>query len=106
MFGEVLIMVEVEIKREGEFQYIEKGQGPTMLVLHGLFGALSNFTGVFRDFTSRFKVIIPILPIYSMPVLDTTVKSLARFVHRFIEFKNLKNISLLGNSLGGHVALV
>jgi pimeloyl-ACP methyl ester carboxylesterase len=34
------------------------------------------------------------------------VGGLQKFVHKFIEFKDLRNIHLLGNSLGGHVALV
>jgi pimeloyl-ACP methyl ester carboxylesterase len=31
---------------------------------------------------------------------------LAKYVHKFLEAKDLKNIHLLGNSLGGHVGLV
>jgi len=41
-----------------------------------------------------------------MPVLTTSVKSLSEFLLRFIEYKSLKDVILLGNSLGGHVALL
>jgi pimeloyl-ACP methyl ester carboxylesterase len=95
-----------EIIQEGKFQFIEKGEGPVLLSLHGLFGALSNFADLFNHFSGRFRVIIPLMPIYGLSVEDTHVKSLAAFIKEFIEFKNLEKVNLLGNSLGGHVALV
>lgn len=35
-----------EIKQDGKFKYIEEGQGEPLMLLHGLFGALSNFMGL------------------------------------------------------------
>ena len=95
-----------EVKTEGKFSYVEAGNGPTLLILHGLFGALSNFKDVFNHFSSRYRVVIPMLPIYDLPLLNTNVKSLAKHLHLFIKFKGYTNVHLLGNSLGGHVALV
>lgn len=95
-----------EIKIEGKFKYIEKGEGPVLLSLHGLFGALSNFSDLFNYFSGKFKVLIPLMPIYDLPVEDTNVKSLAAFIKDFIDFKGLEKVNLLGNSLGGHVGLV
>ena len=94
------------IKEEGEFKYIEEGTGQPLVLLHGLFGALSNWTDVVNHFSSGYRVIIPLMPIYTLPVLSTNVKSLAEFVHDFINFKQLKDIIFVGNSLGGHVTLV
>jgi len=91
---------------EGGFSYIEEGEGPVILVLHGLFGALSNFKGVLEHFSTKYTVVIPMLPIYTLPVLNTNVNSLADFLHDFIEFKGFEKVNLLGNSLGGHIALV
>lgn len=91
---------------EEEFNYISEGQGPVLLILHGLFGALSNFKDVLDAFNKEYTVVIPMMPIYQLPVEDTHVKSLAGFIHRFVKFKGYDSISLLGNSLGGHVALV
>ena len=95
-----------EIKREGKFEYVEKGEGPVIVLLHGLFGALSNFKDVINYFSKDYKVVIPLMPIYELPVLNTNVKSLAKFIHKFIVFKGYDKVSFLGNSLGGHVALV
>lgn len=95
-----------DLKEEGKFKYIEKGEGKTLVLLHGLFGALSNFEEVVNHFSPNYKVVIPMLPLYDLPVLDTNAKRLAKFLHEFIEFKGYKDVYLLGNSLGGHVALI
>ena len=46
------------------------------------------------------------LPIYELSLAKTNVKNLSKFVERFIDFKGFDEVTLLGNSLGGHVALV
>jgi pimeloyl-ACP methyl ester carboxylesterase len=96
--------MEVKIKEDNKFKYIEEGEGEVLLLLHGLFGALSNFKGIVEEFRSRYKVVIPLLPIYEMPLLDATVKGLVRHVIRFIDFKKYDSVIMLGNSLGGHIA--
>ncbi|MFT4752655.1 MAG: pimeloyl-ACP methyl ester carboxylesterase [Salibacteraceae bacterium] len=98
--------MEENIKKEGGFEYVESGEGPVVVVLHGLFGALSNFKDVFEHFGSSYRVVIPIMPLYSLPVLKTNVKNLMEHIHDFIEFKGFDTVNLLGNSLGGHVALI
>lgn len=94
------------LTREGKYNYIETGEGPVIIILHGLMGGLSNFSDV-TDFFSQngYKIIIPELPLYSMNILKTNVKSFANYLADFIEYKNLKDFILLGNSLGGHIAL-
>lgn len=95
-----------EIKQSGKFKYVEEGTGEPLVLLHGLFGALSNFKDLVDHFKSTHRVIIPLLPLYDLTVLDTTVSGLAKFVHKFFENQKLQNVHLLGNSLGGHVGLV
>jgi len=94
------------LKEENGFSYIDEGEGEVLLLLHGLMGALSNWHKVIEEFRSDYRVIIPILPIYDLPLLTTGVKTLAKYVHKFVMFKQLKDVTLLGNSLGGHVALI
>ncbi|MFD2164480.1 alpha/beta fold hydrolase [Paradesertivirga mongoliensis] len=98
--------MSLEIKEENGFKYIEEGEGDVLLLLHGLFGALSNWEDVTDTFKSQYRVIIPLLPIYELPLLTTGVTSLSKFLHKFVKFKKLKSITLLGNSLGGHVGLI
>ena len=95
-----------EIIQEGKFKYIEAGEGEPLMLLHGLFGALSNFKDLIDYFSKRNKVVVPMLPLFDLDLLHTTVGGLEKHVQKFIEFKDYKNIHLLGNSLGGHVALV
>jgi len=98
--------MDYEIKHHGKFRYVEEGEGEPLVLLHGLFGALSNFQDLIDYFKDYVKVVVPMLPLYELNLLDTTVSGLAKYVNRFIEARNYHDIHLLGNSLGGHVGLV
>ncbi len=92
---------------ENGYNYLSVGSGQPILILHGLMGGLSNFDGVFKYFPKQgYQVIAPELPIYNSSLLNTNVKFFAKFVYKFIKFKNLKDVVILGNSLGGHVGLI
>lgn len=99
-------MMTDQLKTEGKFTYAEAGEGPAIIVLHGLMGALSNFGATFNHFSNNgYKVLIPELPLYSLPLIKTNVKNLASFLKEFMELKKIDNAILLGNSLGGHIGL-
>jgi len=98
--------MEYEIIKDGKFEYLEVGEGETLMLCHGLFGALSNFADLIEKFRHTHKVVVPILPLFDLDILHTTVSGLEKHIAAFIEHKNYTNIHLLGNSLGGHVALV
>ncbi len=100
--------MNASIREEGGFKYIESGgrNGEVLLLLHGLFGALSNFEALYRRFSEEYNVVIPMLPIYEMPILEVSVTGLVDFVTRFVEYKGFDKVHLLGNSLGGHIALL
>jgi pimeloyl-ACP methyl ester carboxylesterase len=98
--------MDYEIIKEEKFEYLEVGEGETLMLCHGLFGALSNFTDLIEKFRHSYKVVVPILPLFDLDILHTTVSGLEKHIAAFIEHKNYTNIHLLGNSLGGHVALV
>mgnify|MGYP000369969920 FL=1 len=98
--------MEYEIIKDGKFDYLEVGEGETLMLCHGLFGALSNFSDLIEKFRHTHKVVVPILPLFDLDILHTSVSGLEKHIAAFIEHKNYTNIHLLGNSLGGHVALV
>ena len=98
--------MEYLVKAEGEYKYIDEGQGETLLLLHGLFGALSNWAGVINHFKSNYRVIIPLMPIHEMPIKEAGCEGLTEFIEGFVDFKGLDKFSVIGNSLGGHVALI
>ena len=95
-----------EIKQDGKFKFIEEGEGEVLILLHGLFGALSNFSDLIEYFKKSHKVVVPLLPLLDLDLLHTSVGGLQKFVSKFIDHRNYNDIHLLGNSLGGHVALV
>jgi pimeloyl-ACP methyl ester carboxylesterase len=99
--------MEYPIHKEQNFKYVEVGKGKqTLLLLHGLFGALSNFKALLNHFGKRYKVVVPLLPILELPLREVSVLSLTDYVRKFVEYRGYKNVHLLGNSLGGHIALL
>lgn len=95
-----------KIKQEEKFRYCEEGEGEVILLLHGLFGALSNFTDVISCFSTNYKVVIPILPLYELPLENSTVQGMVNHVKEFVEWKGYSKMNLIGNSLGGHIAII
>ena len=84
-------MLEKQIIAESDYRYIELGEGNPVVILHGLMGGLSNFEGVINYFPNKgYKVLVPELPVYKLPLVNSTVKSLAEFLDGFLNFKKLK----------------
>lgn len=98
--------MSIVVKEENGFKFVDEGSGPVLLLLHGLFGALSNWEGVVNRFSKNFRVVIPMLPIYEMPIKEAGLEGLRKFVEDFVSFKKLEDLIIMGNSLGGHVALL
>jgi 2-hydroxy-6-oxonona-2,4-dienedioate hydrolase len=95
------------IVSDGKFEYLTEGSGTPMIFLHGLMGNLSNFQHQVDYFSSRgYEVVVPLLPLYSMPLATTSVSSLTKFVKKFIDHRGYTKVILVGNSLGGHIALL
>ena len=98
-----------ELHKKGKFNYLDEGEGTPIIILHGLMGGLSNFEDVLSYFPKHgYRLLIPELPLYSMPLLKTSVGTFARYLKDFINHLGYKNkeVILLGNSLGGHIGLL
>lgn len=99
--------MKYEIQKEGKFKFIETGGGTeTLMLLHGLFGALSNFESILDEFGQRYNVVVPLLPIYELPIRKVSLSGLTEYVEEFVKFKKFKKVHVLGNSLGGHISLL
>ncbi len=93
--------------KEEKFSFLEVGEGQPIILLHGLMGGLSNFEGILNFFPHKgYRVIIPELPVYTLPLVKTSVRSLSEYVYDFLQHKGFSNSILVGNSLGGHVGLL
>jgi pimeloyl-ACP methyl ester carboxylesterase len=96
----------MKIHQQKDFHFIDEGQGEPLVLLHGLFGALSNWEDVVNRFSKDYRVIIPMLPLYTMPVKESGLDKLSEFLESFVEHMGLTQMNLMGNSLGGHIALI
>lgn len=94
------------IKESNGYRYIDEGQGDVLLLLHGLFGALSNWDGVINYFKKDYRILIPMLPIYEMNPREAGLEALVTFTEGFVASQDLKDMTLIGNSLGGHIAIL
>jgi len=94
------------VKENDGFKYVDEGSGQVLILLHGLFGALSNWEGVVNHYSKHFRVVIPMLPIYEMPIKESGLQGLREFTEKFVATMNLGNLIIMGNSLGGHVGIL
>ena len=95
-----------KIHNNNGYKYLDEGDGDVILLLHGLFGALSNWDAVVSRFSTKYRVMIPMLPIYEKSSRKGGVVTLSHFIEQFVEDMGLKDLIIMGNSLGGHIALI
>ena len=97
----------MDLITENKFSYFESGaKGPNLMLLHGLFGALSNFMDLIEHFSKDYNVVVPIIPIFELPLLQVGLNGYVDHVVDFVKFKKFDKCHVLGNSLGGHIALL
>jgi pimeloyl-ACP methyl ester carboxylesterase len=97
-------------QREG-FAYIDEGSpganAPPLLLLHGMLGDLSNWDAAIGALAGAgYRVLAPVLPVYDLPMAETSVAGLAEHAHAFVEAMEVAPVVPVGNSLGGQVALL
>jgi pimeloyl-ACP methyl ester carboxylesterase len=90
--------------------YLDKGSGPTIVILHGLGGQMGNFTyALLERLTDEFRVILMDRPGsgYSNrpPGATGRLTEQAATVAEFIRKLGLEQPLLVGHSLGGAIAL-
>jgi 2-hydroxy-6-oxonona-2,4-dienedioate hydrolase len=94
----------------GSFTFVDEGADsdrPPVVLLHGMLGEIENWEKTARTLAAGgFRVLIPLLPVYDLPLKKTSVTGLVHYVRTFVEELDLRDIVVAGNSLGGHVALL
>lgn len=94
-------------KKEQKFDFIERGEGTPLVLLHGLMGGLSNFEETITFFAEKgYRILVPVLPIYDLSVINTNLTAISKFVIKFIEEVIKEPVILGGNSMGGHIGLI
>ena len=83
------------------------GQGQPFLILHGLFGSSDNWHSFSKNFSDKFEVHLIDLRNHgrSFHSKNMNNESMAKDLLFYIKHYDLKNIILMGHSLGGKVAM-
>ncbi|WP_291121059.1 alpha/beta fold hydrolase [Empedobacter sp. UBA7248] len=77
-----------------------------VILLHGLFGSLSNWGNVIKNLEINYNVYTPTFPLFSTHFKRNSLQNLVQFLENYIHSNKIDNPILIGNSLGGHVALL
>lgn len=90
-----------------ELNFKEFGQGPPLVILHGLFGTLDNWQTIARKLSETHSVYIPDLRNHgrSPHEEEITYPLMADDVQHFMESNWLYKAQLIGHSMGGKVAM-
>ena len=94
---------------EDSIRYIEKGEGPPLILLHGMGGSLEWWEYNLDPLSQKCRVIAFDFPGFghsSLPDVRFRLESVPEFMASFLNAFQLARASLLGNSMGGLFALV
>lgn len=104
MFG----VSKYKIQQKQGFRYIQTNGGSSktkkLVLLHGMFGQLSNYDPLINQL-GEVPIVVPEIPLYDGCSSQLTIRQLTKWFHSFLDQMNIEQPILLGNSMGGHVAL-
>jgi esterase len=90
-----------------EINFKSYGEGKPVVILHGLLGSLDNWVSISKSLSKNFKIIVLDLPDHGKSFHTTmfSYKKIAEHLHLFFESNSLKNISIIGHSMGGKIGI-
>jgi len=99
-----------KVRDRGDFRYLDEGpvtERPPVVFLHGMLGNLTNWTDAVQSVAANgYRAIVPFLPVYTLPMGQTSMQGLVQYVHAFLDAMELDFVTLAGNSLGGQLAIL
>jgi pimeloyl-ACP methyl ester carboxylesterase len=90
----------------GTIEYEDTGgDGPVVVLLHGLLMDHTLWRAVTADLRADHRVVVPVLPVGShripmRPAADLSMQGLARIVADVLDALDLRDVTLVGNDLG------
>jgi pimeloyl-ACP methyl ester carboxylesterase len=87
--------------------YVELGEGPPLVFVHGLSGAWQNWLENIPFLARHHRVIALDLPGFGaspMPPWEISIRAYGRFLRDFCERLDVDRCALVGNSMGGFIA--
>jgi len=85
---------------------VQNAEIKDVILLHGLFGSLSNWYTVKKELSGAYNIYTPKLPLYEVSLREGKLDALVRFLDSYIVENGMERATLVGNSLGGHIALL
>lgn len=88
--------------------YTEDGNGPPLIIIHGLFGSLSNWKTISREFSAHYRVITPDLRNHGASFHSDTMsyEEMADDILSLLQTLSISRVHILGHSMGGKVAML
>jgi len=98
-------MKQIELSA-GTIEYQDIGQGPTLVLFHGLMMDASPWDGLIADLAADHRCVAPTLPLgahrHAMRAdADLSLPGIAWLVEEFVDHLDLDDVTLIGNDTGG-----
>jgi len=92
----------------GTIEYQDRGEGPVLVLLHGLLMDSSLWDGPIAELSAGHRCIAPTLPLGAhrlamKPGADLSLPAIAGLVTEFLDRLDLHDVTLAGNDTGGAV---
>lgn len=86
----------------------ESGNGPNLIILHGLFGSSDNWLTISRRLESQFRIFLPDLRNHGQsPHAEShTYEDMAADLEFLFENNHIDKATILGHSMGGKLAMM
>jgi pimeloyl-ACP methyl ester carboxylesterase len=87
--------------------YIEMGEGPAVVFIHGLAGCWQNWLENIPQFAARHRVVAVDLSGFGhseLPQEEISIPGYGRFIDAFLGVIGVERAALVGNSMGGFIA--
>ena len=103
--------VQTAVVEGQQLAYVQEGQGPVILFIHGLGGNLSHWLKNVHGLSSQFTCIAVDLPGYgysgkSFGTPADPLQFYANLLFAFLKEKKLKKVMIAGHSMGAQLAMV
>jgi pimeloyl-ACP methyl ester carboxylesterase len=100
------MIIELKSKQFPNTYYQKKGNGPSILLIHGFGEDAMIWTHQIACLQEQYTVIIPDLPgsgKSNLPSTELSIELLADFVFEIVEQEQISLVILLGHSMGGYI---
>ena len=92
-----------------KIHYVEAGSGPTVILLHGLGGSSGSWHFNFAALAEKYHVVVPDQIGFGKsdkPLANYRIRTYVDFLDQFCRQLKIERATLVGNSMGGWIAVM